>query len=193
MGRCLLNISSININDITIEVHRKKMKNMSIRVCPPDGNVKISAPLRSSMISIQRFAATHIDWIEKHRSAFLAAPDAYSIIHRDKALMKTYRELMMTQLHSLVPLWEEKIGVRANHYSIRLMKSRWGTCHPGKRKICLNLALIKYPLTCLEYVIVHELVHLLEASHNARFKSLMDKFMPDWRVYKGILDGGISC
>jgi len=69
------------------------------------------------------------------------------------------------------------------------MKTRWGSCNIRARRIWLNLNLIKKPLCCLDYVVVHELVHLLEASHNKRFYSLMTQFMPQWRDYQRILEG----
>ncbi len=225
---------TFSIDGISIEVHLKKMKNMSLRVCAPQGTVKLSAPLHSSMTSIRRFAEMNIQWIKKHQSACQSqSPEAVyhyhsgerhaflgqeyvlqvnerlkrsqvhcidsdyihifvsknsTILHRQKALMQFYRHQLEVKMTQLLPHWEEMIGERVSHCQIRQMKSRWGTCHPVKRNICLNLALIKYPLACLEYVIVHELVHLLEASHNARFKSLMDKFMPDWRARKKLLE-----
>lgn len=82
---------------------------------------------------------------------------------------------------------EAIVGVHVNHWSIRAMKTRWGTCNTTKKRICLNLYLIQYPVICLEYVIVHELVHLLEASHNQRFYALMSQFMPAWKDYRILL------
>ena len=64
------------------------------------------------------------------------------------------------------------------------MKTKWGTCNIGARRIWLNLELAKKPVRCLEYIIVHELVHLLERNHNDPFKGLMDQFLPQWRVHK---------
>lgn len=107
---------------------------------------------------------------------------------RESQLIHFYRRQLLSQLETLIPHWEEKIGVSVASYQVRRMKSRWGSCHPVKRHVSFNLLLIKYPKICLEYVIVHELVHLLEASHNARFKALMSTFMPDWRAYKLLLD-----
>jgi predicted metal-dependent hydrolase len=96
-------------------------------------------------------------------------------------LMGWLRQQMLSRLPALIEKWEPIIGVKANHWTIRSMKSRWGSCNPRSKRICLNLTLIQKPLICLEYVLVHELVHLLEASHNHRFQSLMSQFMPQWR------------
>ena len=68
------------------------------------------------------------------------------------------------------------------------MKTRWGTCNIGARRIWMNLDLAKKPFQCLEYVLVHELVHLLERRHNRRFWNLMDKFMPQWRLQRDVLN-----
>jgi predicted metal-dependent hydrolase len=99
-----------------------------------------------------------------------------------------YRE----QLHLLVPAliykWERIIGVSGVSYSIRLMKSRWGSCHPSKKHIVLNLNLAKKSMHCIEYVLVHEFVHLLEASHNKRFYQLMFQYMPDWQTHQTTLE-----
>ena len=97
------------------------------------------------------------------------------------------RQEMRALLPTLIQKWEVIIGVRVNEWHIRAMKTRWGTCHPLKKRICLNLHLMQKPLICLEYVIVHELVHLLEASHNQRFYALMTQFMPEWKEYKRLL------
>ena len=70
------------------------------------------------------------------------------------------------------------------------MKTRWGSCNPKARRIWLNLELAKKPVTCLEYIIVHELVHLLERHHNDRFAGFMDQFMPQWRLYREELNRG---
>ena len=70
------------------------------------------------------------------------------------------------------------MGVQVNEARIKKMKTRWGTCNPAARRIWLNLELAKKPSTCLEYVVVHEMVHLIERRHNDRFRKLMDRFMP---------------
>lgn len=101
-----------------------------------------------------------------------------------------YRQQMQQHLPMLCEKWENRIGVHAQTYNIRRMETRWGSCHPIKKNITLNLKLIQKPLICLEYVIVHELVHLLEASHNKRFHALMTQFMPDWRQVKKRLEQG---
>lgn len=86
-----------------------------------------------------------------------------------------------------VAQWATTMGVTVARCSIRLMRSRWGSCSPHSNSIRINLELVKKPFECLEYVVVHELAHLLEPSHNWRFKAIMDKYMPDWRARRMLL------
>lgn len=82
----------------------------------------------------------------------------------------------------LVAKWEPIVRVTVKRYFVQKMKTRWGSCNPGSQRIRLNTDLAKKPSECLEYIVVHEMVHMLEPTHNARFVALMDKLMPQWRV-----------
>ncbi len=95
-------------------------------------------------------------------------------------LYEWYRARLRERIPNLVDKWQRIVGVEINEWRIRRMKTRWGTCNISDKRIWLNLELARPPLQCLEYVIVHELVHLLERYHNRNFWSLMDRFMPDW-------------
>ncbi|MDI1351398.1 MAG: SprT family zinc-dependent metalloprotease, partial [bacterium] len=100
-----------------------------------------------------------------------------------------YRHEMSLLLPDLFQHWEKIIGVRVAQWGIKKMKTRWGSCNTRAHRIWLNLNLIQKNSVCLEYVLVHELVHLLEASHNQRFYNLMTRFMPQWRHYQALLEG----
>ncbi|MCL2440926.1 MAG: M48 family metallopeptidase [Treponema sp.] len=107
---------------------------------------------------------------------------------REKFVREWYRKLLITGIEKFLPKWEKKTGLKAEIWQTKYMKTRWGSCKPKQRKICLNVQLTKSIPQCLEYVILHELVHFIERGHNARFKSLLDKYMPDWREVKKILN-----
>ena len=92
-----------------------------------------------------------------------------------------YKEQIAEQLQTLVPIWEEKMSIVTPEIRLRTMKTRWGSCRVDGKRIWLNTELAKKPVDSLEYVLVHEMVHLFEPSHNHRFKALMDLFLPDWR------------
>jgi predicted metal-dependent hydrolase len=117
----------------------------------------------------------------------LYAPESSTLEQREKALAAWYRARLKEQLPALAARWEPVVGAQANVWAIKQMRTRWGTCSIRARRIWLNLELIKQPVHCLEYVVVHELVHLHERLHNQRFWSLMDQFMPDWREAKQAL------
>lgn len=100
-----------------------------------------------------------------------------------------YRKQLKELIPHLIAKWELIMGVKVNEFGVKIMKTRWGTCNPRAKRIWINLELAKKSPTCLEYIVVHEMVHLLEKSHNERFKAYMDKFMPNWRAIKSELNG----
>ncbi len=99
-----------------------------------------------------------------------------------------YREQLRTETSSLIAKWEPLIGVHVEALYVRRMKTLWGGCNPVKRTIRLNTELAKKPRECLEYIVVHEMTHLLERTHNERFVGLMDRFMPSWRQRRNLLN-----
>lgn len=107
---------------------------------------------------------------------------------RQAVLHGWYRNRLREQVPELIAKWEPIIGVDVADWRIKRMKTRWGTCNIQARRVWLNLELAKKPVACLEYVVVHELVHLLERRHNDRFRSFMDRFLPHWRSHRELLN-----
>jgi len=103
---------------------------------------------------------------------------------REDVLQRWYRQLLREQIPGLQAKWEPVIGVHVASCAIKRMKTRWGTCNIEQRRIWLNLELAKKPPACLEYILVHEMVHLLERHHNDRFRAYMDEFLPQWRLHR---------
>ena len=108
----------------------------------------------------------------------------YNADKRKKIMDRWYREQITREVEALLDIWQPRMGAYSNSFGIRAMKTRWGSCNIRSKKIWLNLELVKKPVECLEYVLVHELTHLFERYHNARFYALMDEFLPDWRERK---------
>lgn len=117
----------------------------------------------------------------KHNQMILTVRPGTAMEKREAVVTAWYREQVAQSIIPLVAKWEPILGVMADAIQVRRMKTLWGSCTSKKRTIRLNTELGKKPPECLEYVLVHELVHILEPSHNARFVSLMEKFMPHWR------------
>ena len=92
-----------------------------------------------------------------------------------------WRAVVESFVPLLVEKWEPVMGVRAGKLVYRNMTSRWGSCQPSTGRICINVRLALYPPECLEYVVVHELCHLIERGHGPAFQAAMDRFLPDWR------------
>jgi predicted metal-dependent hydrolase len=221
------------ISNIPIELEKKRIKNMYLRILPPDGRVHISAPMKMSEEEIYHFVDQKLSWIMvqqtkiKQRgthqelqyitgeqiniwgcSYVLSVKEAMTRNHievigdeillyikpestreqREKLVNNWYKKALEAEIPFLIARWERTIGVSSSGYRIRDMKTRWGTCNIRTKKICLNLQLAKKPPKCLEYVVVHELVHLLEKSHNSVFKGYMDRFLPEWRRIKSELN-----
>jgi len=99
-----------------------------------------------------------------------------------------YRAQLKVLLPALIDEWQQRIGVTVAEVRIRKMRTRWGTCNIGARRIWLNMSLARTPPECLEYIVVHEMVHLLERYHNRRFRNFMDRFLPDWRRRETVLN-----
>lgn len=126
--------------------------------------------------------------ILKHSEIELYIRPNTTIEKRKHALDEWYRAELKKIVPKMIEKWEKKIGVKCNEFGIKKMRTKWGTCNTEAKRIWLNLELAKKPTECLEYIIVHELVHLLERRHNNRFISFMDEFMPKWRFYRDELN-----
>ena len=107
-----------------------------------------------------------------------------SIEQRQIILHEWYRKQLKNQIPELIEKWEKIIGVTVEDWGVKQMKTKWGTCNIEKKRIWVNLELAKKPVNCLEYIVVHEMIHLLERHHNDTFLALLDNYMPKWKLYK---------
>jgi len=110
---------------------------------------------------------------------------------REAVLLRWYRDQLKALIPPLLDKWQPLLGVQAAAWGVKKMKTKWGSCTPTARRAWFNLELAKKPVMCLEYIVVHELVHLLERNHNERFTALMDEFLPNWRVCRQTLNSGV--
>lgn len=113
---------------------------------------------------------------------------AADIRKKQAILERWYNEQLKIKTEELVCIWQAKMNVNVKQINIRKMKTRWGSCSPHLKSIRINFELVKKPIECLEYIVVHELTHLLEPSHNKRFVKFMDTFLPDWKKRKKMLN-----
>ena len=227
-------LGNTEFTGIPIEVEFKNVKSLRLTVYPPDGRVRISAPLGTSQESIRKFAASKISWIEKHRQKFLnhsklagsvknhsevfvwgisckleiierngnpkiALSDdcvrlfirpASTKAKRQEILDKWYRTILKEAALPIIENWENRIGVKVKKLYIRKMKSHWGSCNYEKQTLRLNSELAKRKSECLEYVILHEMLHIIEKGHNRNFYRLLNKYMPEWKAIRKKMNAG---
>ena len=107
---------------------------------------------------------------------------------REAVLNQWYRRQLRARLPALLAKWEPQVGVGVEEVRIKKMKTCWGSCNQEARRIWLNLELAKKQPSCLEYILLHEMVHLIERGHNERFQDLMDRHMPQWRMHRDTLN-----
>ncbi|MDD5287398.1 MAG: SprT family zinc-dependent metalloprotease [Desulfuromonadaceae bacterium] len=220
----------IIVSGITINVVRKRIKNLHLGVYPPDGRVRVAAPLLVNDEAVRLFVIKKLAWIKRHQAKFagqerqsvrkcVSGESHYfqgrryrlNVIHhngharivirnsttmdmyvkegtdadyRKRVLSAWYRQQIKGQIPALIEKWEPIMGVAVAEWGVKQMKTKWGTCSIKARRIWLNLELVKKPVHSLEYIVVHEMAHLLEKHHNDRFKALMDQFLPQWRQYR---------
>lgn len=124
----------------------------------------------------------------KHSTLVLQVRPGSNEALRQEVLERWYRELLRAKLAELLDKWQSLMGVKAQRIFVQRMKTRWGSCNPTTGNIRLNTELAKKPPECLEYILVHELAHLIEPTHNARFLALLDRFIPHWRQIKDELN-----
>ena len=220
----------LKIDNITITLERKNIKNMYLRILPPNGEVKVSAPLFISDDDIANFIKSKKDWIlkkqkyieendiksplkynngEKHylwgeeynlqlikndtikhvlidkekSIMYLPIPKRTTIEKRKKILDEFYRAEMKNAIPPVLDKCTKIVGKTPSEVKIRNMKNR-GNCRYQDKRITLNLNLAKKDHECLEYVMIHELCHLIEFNHGKNFKKLMDKYCPNWKEIK---------
>ena len=135
---------------------------------------------------VEREAPSAVD-VQHSAILLYIRPDA-SQEKKQSLLDAWYRKQLKAAIPDLIALWEKRVGVRVNEFGIKKMKTKWGTCNPDARRIWVNLELAKKPKECLEYIVVHEMVHLLENHHNERFMALMDDILPKWRSLRDDLN-----
>jgi predicted metal-dependent hydrolase len=230
---------TFQLASISFEVEFRKVKTLRLTVYPPDGRVKITAPIGTAPENIKRFAASKIKWVEEHRKKFRehsanlkpaaagtlrnhstvyvwGRPYTLELIERSgnakitidgdcmkfyvrpgstkakkqEVLDRWYRRILKETAPDIIKKWEPRIGVEVEKLYVRKMKSHWGSCNCQKRTLRLNSELVKRSPECLDYVIVHEMLHIIEKGHNPNFYRLLNRLIPEWKEIRNKMNSG---
>lgn len=173
----------ICVNGWPVTVEYRRVKNINLYIKPPDGHILVTAPRCISLERIREFIEKKSSWIEKNQKRI---QDAFR--QRDSEMQEEITEKQQRLLGEKVRFyagkWEPVLGVHAAGFTLRSMKTRWGSCTVDTGRIRINTRLAFYPEECLEYVVVHELCHLIEPGHNQRFYACVERCLPDWKLRK---------
>lgn len=217
----------ITVGGMRVQVVRKAIKNLHLGVYPPEGRVRVAAPMAVSDDAVRLAVVGKLGWIKRQRTRFktqlrqseremvsgeshyflgqryrlrvvckdgppkvlmrsrileLHVSQKASAREREQVLHRWYRKQLRELIPPLLIKWQAALDVKVAECYIKKMKTKWGSCNAEARRVWLNLELAKKPVQCLEYLIVHELAHLIERYHNDKFVAIMDKHLPQWRL-----------
>ena len=176
----------IFVDDLEVWViEKKRNKRVNLRV-QPDGRVEVSVPHAYPDSLVKDFVREKHDWILQAQRKYESSPMGRAATASPQEV-REWRKVVEAFTPALVERWAPILGVKVGKLAYRKMKSRWGSCQPSTGRICINVVLALYPPECLEYVVVHELCHLLVPGHGPEFRATMDRVMPDWRERKAKL------
>ncbi len=222
-----ISTTQLLIQDVAVELMRKNVKNINLRITQPEGQVRVSAPKRMPIDLIYAFINSKYDWIVLQQKILQAYVNENSIKYeagekhfylgeqyelqvtesnlkpkviwneqvlelyikaeatseqRQSVMESWYRSELKNSILILIKKYEHLMCLQVPKFGVKKMKTRWGTCNPKAKRIWLNLELIKKPIECLEYVVLHEMTHFLEPKHNQRLYDFVTEYMPEWKA-----------
>ena len=224
----------ITVSGIRVQIERKDIKNLHLGVYPPNGRVRVAAPLVVSDDAVRLAVIGKLGWIRRQQARFAEQPrqsaremvngeSHYFLGHRyrlrvheqhgkqyvairgfssldlfvnpgrtakqrEAVLLRWYRQQLNELIPPMLEQWQATLGVQAKAWGIKRMKTRWGGCNPVVQRLWFNLELAKKPLQCLEYIVGHELAHLLERRHDERFMAVLNRYLPKWKQQQELLN-----
>lgn len=228
---------TLTVNNVSVHIVRKDIKNLHLGVYPPLWRVRVAVPRHISDESVRLFVISKISWIRKNKKKFaeqqrefpreyisgeshyfmgkryllqVSDYDGYGKIairnkkyldmyiskdapiqDKKKLIYKWYRKEFKNIIPDLIHKREQQLGVKASEVKVKQMKTKRWSCNHKAKRLWLNIELIKKPLPQIEYVILHELAHLIERTHNDTFKQILDDHMPWWRLIKEELNQSV--
>lgn len=175
----------------TVQITKKKIKRANLRIKPDNPNIiHISILYQMSFASAMQFLEQpkFLQWIENSEKKVRNHPRLQTDWYEEhKQLEPVYRSRLQELLPDLFKRWERSLGVKTNKVTIKDTRSQWGSCNVRTKNISISVWLGAYPIECIEYVVIHELVHLLEKGHNERFYGYLNEYYPNWKECRNLL------
>lgn len=185
-------VYELEIDGFQVTVILKSVKNMYLRVKPPQAHVEVTAPYYVHQKDIEKLIRERSDWIDTARDRILLTQSQHTnpnlLSGWTPAKEEEARQILESTVPRLLSRWSTVIGRQPTRITYRRMKTRWGSCTPSTGRIRLNLALAFVPEDLLEYVLVHELTHLYERGHGEGFRNRISGYLPDWRQKRRALN-----
>lgn len=224
---------NIQLNEISIKIIRKNIKNTHLSVYPPNGRVVLVTPRKIRFEVARAYAISKIKWIRTQQSRIrnqvrefprkfidreshqlwgryyllkvnyknekpkvllsnknivLTVRPGFGKIKKAKVINDWHKMLLHSFIPILIKKWEKKLNVKVSSYFLQKMKTRWGSCNKISRSVRFNTELVKKPKDLVEYIVVHEMVHLIEPKHNDRFIKILSKYYPQWQEARAELN-----
>jgi predicted metal-dependent hydrolase len=226
----------LDISGLRVEIARQRIKHLHLGVYPPDGRVRVAAPLAVDDEAVRLAVVQRLGWIRRQQARFAAQPresrremvsgESHQVFgqrcrlrvvevdappkvervglttlrlqvrpgadrdRRAQVLQEWSRAEMKRLVPDLLARWAPVLGVAVGAWGVKRMKTKWGSCTPATGRIWLNLDLARHRPACIEYVVVHELAHLVERRHDDRFRALLDRVLPAWASLRAELNQG---
>lgn len=238
---CSQHTEQIEVAGLPVTVVRQSITTLKLGFFPPEGRLRVDAPLHTDDDTLRQAVIARLDWIREQQAGYakpaadnaapemlsgeqhwfmgtryplqvieqteipasitllpdngnepahmrLFTPPGSSRAERLERLEQWYQSQLGERLPALLQRWQDLIGKQPIHCGIKAMSTRWGSCNPRSRRIWLNTALAQKPADCLEFILVHELVHLRERRHGQHFDALLEQFLPDWQQRRNLLE-----
>ena len=212
MSSKIIRQTALKLHGMTINLQFKLVKNITLRI-KENGGIFLTVPVGMSVSEVQQFLESKEQWLRQKLQLVLQAQQKQDKKYKkhgtyeveDEAVCFYYRSELSEEarcafveffykqevLYSgaqLMAVWAKKMGVQPTGLKVHRMKTRWGSCNVRTGSINLNTLLACWPQECLEYIVVHELAHLQEANHSPRFHAIVERYLPQWRERKKLLE-----
>jgi len=167
---------TFEIEGLKIEARRKRVRNVRLYVSPKDLQIRLTIPFFATEKFALEFVREKMKWLKKTLEKTKSEP-RMQIMEISKEEVEELKKI----ISNLVPEWEFRLGVKVKEWKLRRMTSQWGNCKIKTREITFSTCLIKKTMRCIEYVVAHELAHLLVSDHSPKFYAVIAKHIPYWK------------